>query len=127
MASSTKRKRVQSLPPNKRLKPPGGLATSDDQGSSELCVRFSVAKAIASHLFLNANPQIDIDQSQIRTSLVQAIGNKRRNSGQKFELNVCDPMVCDGVSLLLQDIENTYENADNKSWWEVRHKFVCFI
>ena len=123
MASSAKRKRVQSLPPNKRLRPPGGLATSDDQGSSEPCVRFSVAKAIASHLFLNANPQIDIDQNQIRTSLVQAIGNKRRNSdsGEKFELNVCDPMVCDGVSLLLQDIENTHENAENKSWWEVTY------
>ena len=121
MASSAKRKRVQSLPPTKRSRPPGELATSDDQGSSELCVRFSVAKAIASHLFLNSNPKINIDQNQIRTSLVQAIGNKRRNSGQKFKLNACEPMECDGVSLLLQDIENTHENAENKSWWEVTH------
>ena len=99
------------------MKPPRGLTTSDDQGSSELCVRFSVGKVIASHLLLNTNPQINIDQDQIRTSLVQAIGNKRRNSGENFELNVCDPMECDGVSLLLQDIENTHENAENKSWW----------
>ena len=120
MASPMKRKRPQSQGESKR-KPPAGLGGSDDQGPSELCVRFSVAKAIASHLYLHKDPKIDIDQKQIRTSLVQAIGNKtRRNSGQKFKLDVCSPLDCNGVSLLLQDVENSSETIPNKSWWEVR-------
>ena len=121
MASSAKRTRLQCQGQNKR-KPPAGLSGSDDQGPSELCVRFSVAKAIASHLYLQDGNKIDIDQKQIRTSLVQAIGTKtRRNSREKFKLDVCSPLDCNGISLLLQDIENSNEDIPNKSWWEVRY------
>ena len=124
MSSSAKRKRAQDQGQSKR-KPPAGLCGSDDQGPSELCVRFSVAKAIASHLYLHQDPKIDIDQKQIRTALVQAIGSKtKRNSREKFKLDVCNPLECNGVSLLLQDVENSSESIPNKSWWEVSHKFI---
>ena len=100
--------------------PPGNVPTGDDQGGSELCVRFAIGKAVAQYLYIHE--KIDIDQSHIMICLVQAIGN----------INPCNPKKYNGIKIYVQDRENQrpkpskrqkYEDIENKvpnkSWWEV--------
>lgn len=111
---------------------PPGIAAIDDQGDSEMCVRFAIAKAIKNHLYFQENP-IDIEQSHIMICLVQA---KRCRCA-------VNPSVYDRITLFLQDKENRKpkpatcqrcevncgECADpnesgipNKSWWRAEVK-----
>ena len=111
--------------------PPGNLAVVDDQSSSELCVRSAIAKAVANHLFVHN--QIDIDQAQIMICLVQALGDQ-------FGTDAVNPAKYDGVILYLQDKENllpkpvkccngcaggckSTNGVPNKSWWKV--SLIC--
>ena len=107
---------------------------ADNQGHSELCVRYSIAKAVSHHLYLNE--KIDIDTSHIMICLVQAMRS----------INSMNPTEYDGKTIYLQDIENRREampadfpklggmNAlkatlegnekiPDKSWWEVIFNF----
>ena len=104
---------------------------ADNQGHSELCVRYSIAKAVSHHLYLNE--KIDIDTSHIMICLVQAMRS----------INSINPTEYDGKTIYLQDIENRRgikpadfqklgglkalkakleenEVIPDKSWWEVK-------
>ena len=107
---ATKRKRA----------PPGNIGTVDNQGGSELCVRFAIGKAIANHLYLQE--KIDIDQSHIMICLVQAIGS----------IAPVNPKRYNNTKIYVQDKENqrpkpskcarcneTEVGIPDKSWWEV--------
>ena len=103
---------------------------ADNQGHSELCVRYSIAKAVSHYLYVNE--KIDIDHSHIMISLVQAMKS----------IDSVNPTKYDGKVIYLQDIENRrgIKSADfqkaggmnalkaklegnevipDKSWWEV--------
>lgn len=85
---------------------PKGLATVDNQGESETCVRFAVAKAVANSLFRS---KIDIKQSHIMVALVQ----------EHKQLYPINPVKFDNTVLYLQDKENQIDGYKNKSWWKV--------
>ena len=103
---------------------------ADNQGHSELCVRYSIAKAVSQYLYVNE--KIDIDHSHIMICLVQAMGS----------IDSVNPTKYDGKIIYLQDIENRREakpsdfekfggmnvlkatlegneKIPDKSWWEV--------
>ena len=86
---------------------PEGLPQWDNQTNSGTCVRFSIAKAVANHLFVRRN--IDVDQNQIMISLVQA----------KKSICAVRPIEYDDTTILLQDVNNDKEGYGPMSWWEV--------
>ena len=92
------RRRKRSISEDRR--PPGNLATVDDQASEELGVRFAIGKAVAHHLYIHE--KIDIDQSHIMICLVQAIESQDR----KLFLEAVDPKRYNGVKIFVQDREN---------------------
>ena len=97
--------------PNRRP-PPAGLATSDDQGVSELCVRYAIGKALANLLFINN--KIDVEQLHIMNCLVQ----------EKKSVLKIHPKEYKDIELFLQDKQNeckdgTGTKIPNKSWWKV--------
>ena len=92
--------------------PPAGTAVVDNQGTSATCVRFAIAKAIANLLFVKN--RIDVDQTQIMTSLVQV----------KQSICAIHPKYYNNTVLYLQDISNDAKDKTgikypNKSWWQV--------
>ena len=100
--------------------PPGNIGAVDNQGGSELCVRFAIGKAVAHHLYLHE--KIDIDQSHIMICLVQAIGSIAPVNPKKYN----------NIKIYVQDKENLKpkpskcakcdENevgVPDKSWWEL--------
>ena len=112
--------------------PPGQVATVDNQSSSELCVRFALAKAVANQLYVRE--KIDIEQDQIVICLVQALG-------EQFGIDAVNPMVYNGKVLYLQDRENDLpkpakcpkcsedepgikSGVPHKSWWKVRLNYI---
>ena len=104
-----------STPAKKRKsnrKPPKGMGTIDDQGTSNTCVRFSLSKAIANSLFLEH--KIDVDQSQIMISLVQ----ERK---ELFDpLAPTSPSKFNNTVLYLQDKRNSKPGLENeRCWWKV--------
>ena len=106
---------TMSLPTKKRKKncnPPKGLGSSDDQGNSSTCVRFSLSKAVANALFLEH--KIDVDQSHIMISLVQ----ERK---ELFDpLAPTSPLKFDKTVLYLQDKGNCKPGLEYKGcWWQV--------
>ena len=90
---------------------------ADNQGQSNLCVRYAIAKALSHYLYVNE--KIDIDHSQVKTSLVQSKGS----------IDPVDPKIYDGEIVYVQDIENlktskvTRKKIPDKSWWKVKIKF----
>ena len=102
--------------------PPGNIGTVDNQGGSELCVRFAIGKAVAHHLYIHQ--KIDIDQSHIMICLVQAIGS----------IDPLNPKKYNGTKIFVQDRENQKpkpskcpkcdegpeDGIPDKSWWEVK-------
>ena len=111
-----KRKRSSSIE-----RPPPGSIKADNQGPSELCVRYAIGKAVSHHLYVHEN--IDIDQSHIMICLVQAMKS----------IDPVNPKKYDGKIIYVQDKENhrepkpskcikcerNEEGIPDKSWWEV--------
>ena len=89
----------------KRLAEPKGYPTVDNQGRSETCVRFSVAKAVANDLF---RKKIDVEQGHIMIALVQELKH----------LGCVNPMKLNQTKLYLQDKDNE-RGVPNKCWWKV--------
>ena len=97
--------------------PPAGTAVVDNQGTSETCVRFAIAKAIANLLFVKK--RINVEQNQIMNCLVQV----------KKSIAAIHPKVYKGLELFLQDIENDFKDINgvkipDKSWWKVRFSLI---
>ena len=115
--------------------PPGNIATTDNQGGSELCVRFAIGKAVAHHLYIHE--KIDIDQSHIMICLVQAIGAQ----DPKLILEPVNPKRYNGTTIFVQDRENqrpkpskcqkckegSEAGVPDKSWWKVRAEILKII
>ena len=99
--------------------PPAGTAVVDNQGSSETCVRFALAKAIANILFVKK--RINVEQHQIMNCLVQV----------KQSIAAIHPKEYKGLELFLQDIENDFKDKNerkypDKTWWKVLY-YSCMI
>ena len=106
---------------SKRKRPPPGSIKADNQGPSELCVRYAIAKAVSHHLYVHE--KIDIDHSHIMICLVQAMGS----------IDPVNPKQFNGKTIYVQDKENkrgsksakcqklekSEEGVPDKSWWEV--------
>ena len=91
--------------------PPAGTAIVDNQGNSDACVRFAIAKAVANQLYVKK--RIDVDQGHIMNCLVQ------------IKRSICpiNPKEYNDITLYLQDIDHGRgQNIPKKSWWEVIHK-----
>ena len=118
MASKRKRSKEEER------HPPGSIK-ADNQGPSELCVRYAIAKAVSHYLYVNE--KIDIDHNHIMICLVQAMGS----------IDPVNPKRYDGKVIYVQDKENRRgskpakcpkldgdnEGIPDKSWWEVQLKF----
>ena len=112
---------------SKRKRPPPGSIKADNQGPSELCVRYAIAKAVSHHLYVNE--KIDIDHSHIMICLVQAMGS----------IDPVNPKQFNGKTIYVQDKENkrgsksakcqklekSEEGVPDKSWWEVAYKILA--
>ena len=106
---------------SKRKRPPPGSIKADNQGPSELCVRYAIAKAVSHYLYVNE--KIDVDHSHIMICLVQAMGS----------IDPVNPKAYNGKKIYVQDKENkrgptlakypkledSEEGIPDKSWWEV--------
>ena len=116
VAMASKRKRSSE----EERRPPGSIK-ADNQGSSELCVRYAIAKAVSHYLYVNE--KIDIDHGHIMICLVQAMGSIDPVNPKKYDRKV----------IYVQDKENRrgskpakcpkldgdLEGIPDKSWWEV--------
>ena len=96
--------------------PPAGLPRQTDQSDSDTCVRFSLAKAIANHLYLREH--IDVDELELTGVLVQMSQNvcgMRASMLDKIGSIGC----LHGKPILVQDTGNLRKGCEYGSWWEV--------
>ena len=91
------------------------LATADDQGASNTCVRFALSKAVANALYVQH--KIDVDQNNIMICLVQ----ERKELCNP--LAPTNPMKFNETVLYLQDKGNNIPKLQNqRCWWKVGYR-----
>ena len=85
----------------------GELPRTENQTSSDTCVRFGLAKAITN--CLHTQKRIDVKQSEVTKILIQQTGNicGLRRKGDKDIINTFNNMV-----LVIQDRDNLISNLD---------------
>ena len=91
---------------HQRTIPPAGTPFVDNQGNSDACVRFALAKALSNLLF--TQQKIDVPQRAIMNCLVQV----------KKGICAMRPKEYHETVLYLQDEKNG-KKVSNESFWEV--------
>jgi len=92
---------------HQRTIPPAGTPFVDNQGNSDACVRFALAKALSNLLF--TKQKIDVPQRSIMNCLVQV----------KKGIWAMRPKEYHETVLYLQDEKNG-KNVSDESFWEVK-------